>query len=118
MADNILIVGLFCGCIDDHWQNTLSVPNISDLSEVTCKIIMYFGSVGLVCTGLILASATIERFLVVAFPLKFRSSNSGVISKGLIASYFIFALAVSILFGIGAGITAGGGGEMLGQRRI
>ena len=96
VADNILIVG-FCLSINHHWQNTLSIPLIPNLNEVTCKITICTVSVGIFCIGLILASATIERFLVVAFPLKFWSCNSGI--KGLICSYFILSLAV-LLFGL------------------
>ena len=108
VADNILLIGFFCISADEHWQNNLNFPQISHLNYVTCKFSICTVTVGLLSTGLILASATMERFLVVAFPLKFRSSNSDIISKGLICSYFIFSFAVSIPFGIGAGITAGG----------
>ena len=71
VADNILIAGFFCLSFDAHWQNKLNFPQIPNLNDVTCKMTIYTVSVGLLCTGLILASATIEHFLVVAFPLKF-----------------------------------------------
>ena len=107
VADNILIV-VVCVHTDNHWQNTLSILQINNLNDVACKFSIYIGSVGFLSTGLILASATFERFLIVAFPLKFWSSNSGIISKVLIGSYFILALAVSAVFAVGAGITAEG----------
>ena len=104
VTDNILIVGLCCLSVDVHWQNNLSIPK-SYINDVTCKIAMYTTSVGVLSTGLILASATVERFLVVAFPLKFRSSNSSIIGTGLISGYFIFSMAVSVGFAIGGGMS-------------
>ena len=107
MADSTLIVGFFClsKSADDHWQNNLNFPQITHLNDVTCKMTTCTVSVGLLSTGLILASATIERFLIVAFPLKFRSFDYGIISKILIGIYYIFALIVSVAFAIVAGIS-------------
>ena len=105
VADNLLIIGLFCMSIDDHWKAELNVPAIGRLNDVACSLSVYTVQVGFLTSGLILASATIERFCTVAFPLKFHSSNFMSLNKIVISFVFTFALAISIIFAIGTEIS-------------
>ena len=72
-------------------------------------LISYLLSVSQISTGVILASATIERFLAVAFPLKFKSWNLNLLSKILIGIYFLIALGISIISLIACEIAPNGG---------
>ena len=101
VADNLLIIGLFCMSIDDHWQAKFNVPAIGRLHNYSCNLSIYTFQVGFLTSGLILASATIERFCTVAFPLRFRSSNVMSVSKVVIGIIFTFALAISVVYAIG-----------------
>ena len=53
-------------------------------------------SVGFVSTSLILSSATVERFLAVAVPLKYRSWNTQRPSKIILSICFIFSFATTL----------------------
>ena len=60
VADNILVIGLFCMSIDDYWKAKLNIPVIGHLNNPTCKFSVYIVHIGFLTSGLILASATIE----------------------------------------------------------
>ena len=55
-----------------------------------------FVNTGAVWSGLLLASATVERYYCIAFPLKFRSWNVNKISKILNVTYFFASFALNI----------------------
>ena len=97
VADNIQIVAVLFRSADDHWETKLNFPQFYTMNDVFCKLISYLLSVGQISTGVILASATIERFLAVAFPLKFKSWNLNLLSKILIGIYFIVSFGISII---------------------
>ena len=52
--------------------------------------------VGFFSTGLILCSATIERFLAIAFPLKYRSWNTQRTSKIILSVLLIISFLIMI----------------------
>ena len=56
---------------------------------------MYILNVGILSTGLILSSATVERFLAIGFPLKYRSWNTIRTSKIMLSVFFIISFGIS-----------------------
>ena len=98
VADNIQIIAILCCSLDNRWEHKLYIPQMYTMNIVYCKLTLYLLSVGLISTGVILASAIIERFFAVAFPLKFKSWNSNLLSKILIGIYFLVSFGISIFF--------------------
>ena len=89
MADNIFITGIFFLIVAKRWNDFRN--------EITCKVTAYV-NVGYLSTGLILASAATERFLAIAFPLKFRTWTSRLkTSKIALNLLFIFSFTISIV---------------------
>ena len=96
VSDNIFLLGFFFYSIDDYWEEKINIAHFVKLNDWTCKITMTTLSVGFISTGLILSSATIERFLAVAVPLKYRSWNTRRTSKIILSICFIFSFAASL----------------------
>ena len=97
VADNIQIIAILFRSVDGNWEKKLHFPVFYTLNDAFCMLISYLLSVGRISTGVILASATVERFLAVAFPLKFKSWNLNLLSKIVIGIYFLIAFGISII---------------------
>ena len=94
-SDNCALLGIL-GVQDNSFSKDKPLPSIQDLSIVLCKGSTIFFNAGPLWSGLLLASATIERYFCIAFPLKFRSWNVNKISKILNVTYFLASFALNI----------------------
>ena len=95
ISDNIFLLGFFFYSFDQYWEEKIKISNFKNLNDWTCRITMVLVTVGFLSTGLILSSATVERFLAVALPLKYHSWNTLRFSKVALAIYFLFSFAAS-----------------------
>ena len=95
ISDSILLMGGFLGAPDEYWEEKFNFSYITSLNNISCQMTNYILNVGLLSTGLILSSATIERFLAIAFPLKYRSWNTLRTSKIILPVFFILSLGLS-----------------------
>ena len=95
ISDSIVLIGILLINIDKYWEEQLKIPVISSMNNASCKISTYILQVGFLSTGLIMSSATIERFLAIAFPLKYRSWNTVRTSKIMLSVLFMFSFGVS-----------------------
>ena len=71
IADNCALLGIL-GVQDNNFSKDKPLPSIQDLSIVLCKGSTIFVNAGALWSGLLLASATVERYCCIAFPLKVR----------------------------------------------
>ena len=95
ISDSILLMGGFLGAPDEYWEEKFNFSYIISLSNISCQMTNYILNVGLLSTGLILSSATIERFLAIAFPLKYRSWNTLRTRRIFLSVFFIFSIGIS-----------------------
>ena len=95
ISDSIMLVGTLLTNTDKYWDEKLNFPNIYSMNKTSCKIFTYILGVGNASAGLIMSSATIERFLAIAFPLKYRSWNTQRTSGILLSFFFIYSLGAS-----------------------
>ena len=79
---------------EHHW-----IPSIQDLNLVLCKGSTVIVNAGALWSGVLLASATVERYFCIAFPLKVKSWNFNKISKILNITYFFTSFALNIPVG-------------------
>ena len=117
ISDSIVLMGIFLMNIDKYWEEQLKIPVIVSMNNVSCKMSTYVLNVGLLATGLILSSATIERFLAIAFPLKYRSWNTNRTSKIMLSVLFTFSSGVSIFCLFVLGITENGECNVIAKHR-
>ena len=97
ICDSIILVGILLTNIDKYWEEKLNFPNIYSMNNMSCTISTYVLVVGNTSVGLIMSSATIERFLAIAFPLKYRSWNTLRTTRILLSVFFIYSLGGSTL---------------------
>ena len=98
VADNFVSLGLI---VDDayyfadyvHFFNFLK-PNL-----ISCKAAMFFTPFGVLLSSLLVASATVERFISVAFALKVKMWNLLLASKIMLILYFVGTLLFSVMLG-------------------
>ena len=95
ISDSILLMGGFLGAPDEYWEEKFNFSYITSLNNISCQMTNYILNVGLLSTGSILSSATIERFLAIAFPLKYRSWNTLRTSKIILPVFLILSLGLS-----------------------
>ena len=95
ISDSILLLAGFLSSPDEYWEETFNFSYIKSLNNISCKITNYILNVGILSTGLITSSATVERFLAIAFPLKYRSWNTLRTSKIILSVFFILSFGVS-----------------------
>ena len=95
ISDSIMLIGMFLTSTNEYWEENLGLPDIFSLNYFSCKMSMYVAKVGCISTGLIMTSATIERFLAIAFPLKYRSWNTLRTSKIILSVFFILSIGIS-----------------------
>ena len=89
VSDTIILVGLLLTNTNKYWEETLGFPDIHAKNNMSSKISTFILGVGNASAGLIMSSATIERFLAIAFPLKYRSWNTIRPSKIMLTVFFI-----------------------------
>ena len=95
ISDSIMLVQVLFTNTDQYWEEKLNFPNIYSLNNTSCKTFTFVKVLGSLSAGLIMSSATIERFLAIAFPLKYRSWNTFRTSKIVLSVLIIFTLGVS-----------------------
>ena len=94
LADNSVIFGTFFSR-SQFWVNYISIPDFALINAFCCKAFNFFIDFGFLWNNLLLASATIQRFISIVSPLRANAWNMFYISKFLIAVY----IAVSVFFG-------------------
>ena len=95
ISDSIMLVGMLLTSTNEYWEEKLGLPDIFSMNNFSCKMSMYVAKVGCISTGLIMTSATIERFLAIALPLKYRSWNTLRTSKIILSVFFILSIGIS-----------------------
>ena len=95
ISDSIMLLAGFLSAIDEYWAEQLNIPIFKLLGSMSCKITLYALNVGILSTGLVLCSATIERFLAIAFALKYHSWNTLRTSKIILSVFFIISFGIS-----------------------
>ena len=97
LGDTLVIVGFFAYS-SRHWTNCINLPPITSLHEIICKAISFVTGIGFVWSSLLLASATVERFISIAFTLKVKTWNLLWKSKILILLYFAVGVTIGCVW--------------------
>ena len=93
VADNFALLGVLLiqnnSFLDDKW-----LPRIRDLNNFFCKGSLMIVNGGALWSGLLLATATIERFCCIAYPLKVKTWNLLTFSKifNMVSFFLSFGL--------------------------
>ena len=93
VADILVLLTIFV-FVSDDWSRHIAIPGLRNGYSFICKMALFTINVGFLWSGLLLASATVERFLSVAFPLKVKSWGLYKISKILMIFYLIGSLVL------------------------
>ncbi len=96
VSDNLLILAQVLVSADDDWEQQLGVPSVSLANKFWCKLSNYMLVAGYVISALVLASATVERFLCIAFPMQIKQWNVFLKTKILMGVYCTFGFSVSL----------------------
>ena len=91
VADNLVLVSGFIGSTKT-WHMFINIPDLWSSSVITCSGTYLSLNVGFTWSGVLLASATVERFLAIAVPLKVKCWNIYHKSKILMGIYLILSL--------------------------
>ena len=91
VADNIVLVPGFIGSTKT-WNRLINISDLWSLNTITCSGTYISINVGFTWSGTLLASATVERFLAIAFPLKVKCCNIYQKSKILMGIYFMLSV--------------------------
>ena len=95
VADNVILLSMFLGR-SETWYKYINIPDMYNKKGVfNCQESDYIVVAGFLWSGLLLASATIERFLSVAFPLKVQQWNMYAKTKVLMGAYVLVAFGLS-----------------------
>ncbi len=94
IADNFAILGVFSHINTNN--NYTPVPDISVVHPAFCKFFAFSIISGLNASGFILACATVERFICIAFPLKVKTWNLYLVS--------ILCVTMSVTISVSSGI--------------
>ena len=94
VADNIVLVSSFL-FVTENWLEYIAMPSLLETYSLICQLNHYLVNVGFLLSGLLLTSATIERYISVRFPLEVKSWNLNVKTKILLVVFFIAALGLS-----------------------
>ena len=98
IADNCALLGILA--VESYnFKKPQRKPCIQDLNIVLCKSSTILLNAGALWSGILLASATVERYCCIAYPLKVRSWNLSKISKFLNVIYFFASFALNIPVG-------------------
>ena len=96
VADNFVSLGL----IVDHayyFADYVHFFNFLKPNILSCKAAMLFRPFGVLLSSLLVASATVERFISVAFALKVKMWNLLLASKIMLVLYFVGTFLFSVL---------------------
>ena len=93
LADNSVLFGTFFNR-SQFWVHYINIPSFSLINSFCCKFFNFFADFGFLWNNLLLASATIQRFISIVYPLKAKTWDMFYISKFLITVYF----SVSVFF--------------------
>ena len=94
IADNIVLLSLFL-IGTEYWSKFTAIPSLVENDSFSCQMIVYLVILGFLLSGVLLTSATIERYISVRFALKVKFWNLYVKTKILLVVYFIVAFALS-----------------------
>ena len=94
LADNLVLVSIFMWS-HDVFSKYIDFPGMHTMSYVACVGPFYLSTVGVLWSGLLLSSATIERFISVAFPIRIRMWNLYYKSKILMLIYMVVSFGIS-----------------------
>ena len=95
IADSFALLGILA--VESYnFKKPHRKPCIQDLNIYLCKGSTIVLNAGPLWSGLLLASATVERYCCIAFPLKVRTWNLSKISKFLNIIYFFASFALNI----------------------
>ena len=93
LADNSVLFGTFFNR-SQFWVDYINIPSFPLIHTYSCKLFNFATDFGFLWNNLLLASATIQRFISIVCPLKANTWNMFYISKFLIAVYTL----VSVIF--------------------
>ena len=93
VADNVILLSMFA-VQSESWSQYIEIHDLYNIGSLTCYGVFYFLTMGFLWSGLLLASATIERFLSVGFPLKIQVWNLYPKSKFLMVLYFVLSVVL------------------------
>ena len=110
VIDNVTLVGLFVLNKNHVSSFETFIPNIMLVNKHFCKCLSFLGPFGLSMSSFLLASATVQRYVSIAFPLKVHAINLQKLNRFLFPFY-------AILGGIYGGISVHKSGftEILSQ---
>ena len=93
LADNLLLVSLFIANTQ-VWARLIKISNLQAITSFVCAGVHLTVNVGFLWTGLLLVSATFERFLSVTFPIKIQQWSLYSKTKILMVVYFTGSVSV------------------------
>ena len=93
VADNLLILGMIT-FRSPLWKAHINIPDFLNMNSVSCKGVGFLIWFAFLWSGMLLASATVERFISIAFALKVKSWNLLRISKMLILFYLVICVSL------------------------
>ena len=95
IADNFVSMGLFF-YNSSIWNNYINTIDFLNVNDIACKGIILFSVFSVFWSSMLLASATVERFISVAFALKAKRWNLLYVSKILLIVYVLASLLLSV----------------------
>ena len=98
IADNCALLGI-AAVEHFNFNGHQTIPSIEDINLVLCKGSTVLLNAGPLWSGVLLASATVERYCCIAYPLKIKTWNFNKISKILNIMYFFVSFALNIPVG-------------------
>ncbi len=103
LADSMLISGLCLWNINGMALTHKTIPNMIGMSKIFCMLsATLITQTGSVCSSTFLAAISVERFLIVAFPLKMKVWNLRLVAMVVIFAGFVIAFlsSISIFFAL------------------
>ena len=97
IADTVTIIGIFF-FRSNTWRKYINIPYFMNTHIILCKGIPLVASLGTIWRGLLLLSATVERFISIAFALKVKSWNLLRVSKILIIVHLLISTSLSVVW--------------------
>ena len=94
VADSFILTSLFVYSTQ-QWAINIDIADLTSFSYIICTLPYYTANFSFLWSGPLLASATVERFVSEAYPLKVKTWNLYQISKMLMIVYFVGSLVLS-----------------------
>ena len=95
MADNTVLILSFL-IRSPNWTDYIEVG--IPMTTTFCKVTLFLSNFSFLWSGMLLASATVERFLSIAFTLQVKVWNLFRITKFLLIAYLIISISLSSIF--------------------